>query len=100
MMEDGVDSDLIAMDDVKDAGDIKTGGGAGLHEELSEADRHRGVTLGGLEDEGVADGDGDAEHPHRDHGREVEWRDAGDDSQGLTHGIDVDAGAGAFGILA
>ena len=35
-----------------------------------------------------------------DHGREVERRDAGDDAERLAHGIDVDAGTGAFAELA
>ena len=34
-----------------------------------------------------------AEHPHRDHRREVERGDAGDDAQRLAHRIDVDARA-------
>ena len=38
--------------------------------------------------------------PQRDHGREVERRDAGHHAERLAHGIDVDAGAGAFGVLA
>jgi hypothetical protein len=40
------------------------------------------------------------EFPHRDHGGEIERRDAGDHAERLPHGIDVDAGAGAFGIFA
>ena len=40
------------------------------------------------------------ELPHRDHGREVERRDAGDDAERLAHRVDVDAGAGAVGVLA
>ena len=54
----------------------------------------------GLEDEGVAAGEGDGEHPHGDHGGEVEGRDAGDDAEGLAHGLAVDAGADLFGELA
>ncbi len=45
-------------------------------------------------------GDGDAEHPHRDHGREVERGDARRHAQRLAHGIDVDARARALGVLA
>src|ERR1700674_1485688 len=40
------------------------------------------------------------ELPHRNHGREVEGRDAGHDPERLAHGVEVDAGAGAFGELA
>jgi hypothetical protein len=73
--QDGVDRGLVAMDDVQHAG-----GGARLHHQLAEADRHRRIALRRFEDEGVADGDGDAEHPHRDHGREVERGDARHDT--------------------
>ncbi len=38
--------------------------------------------------------------PQRDHGREVERRDAGDDAERLAHGVEVDAGPGAFRVLA
>ena len=38
--------------------------------------------------------------PKRDHGREVERRDAGDHAERLAHRIDVDAGAGAVGEFA
>ena len=36
----------------------------------------------------------------RDHRREIERRDAGDDAERLAHRIEVDAGAGAVGIFA
>ncbi len=62
--------------------------------------RHAGIALRGLQDEGVAAGDRGRELPHRDHRREIERRDAGDDAERLAHRIDVDAGAGAFGVLA
>ena len=62
--------------------------------------RHAGIALRRLQDEGVAAGDGRAELPHRDHRGEVERRDAGDDAERLAHRIDVDAGAGAVGELA
>ena len=86
---------LVAVHDVEDAGRP-----ARLDEQLGQPHRHARVLLGRLEDEAVADGDGDPEHPHRDHGREVERRDAGHDAEGLTHGIDVDARTGAFGVFA
>ena len=95
MVEDGVDHFLVAVDDVEDAV-----GQAGFLHQLGEAHRHRRVALGGLQDEGVAAGDGHAEHPHRDHRREVERRDAGADAERLAHRIDVDAGPGADGIFA
>ena len=66
----------------------------------AEPHRHAGIALGRLEDEGVAAGDRRRELPQRDHRREVERRDAGDDAERLAHRIDVDAGAGAVGVLA
>ena len=61
---------------------------------------HGRVALGRLEDEGVAAGDRRGHLPHRDHGGEVERRDARDHAERLAHGIHVDAGAGAVGELA
>jgi hypothetical protein len=81
VVEDGVDRFLVAVDDIEDAG----GQGPGLDEQLGEAHRHAGIALGGLQDEGVAAGDGGAELPERDHGREVERGDAGDDAERLAH---------------
>jgi hypothetical protein len=86
--EDGVDGGLVAVDDVEDAV-----GQAGFLEHLGDQDGGAGVALAGLEDEGVSAGQGDGEHPHGDHGGEVERGDAGDDAEGLAHGVAVDAGA-------
>ena len=41
-----------------------------------------------------------ATFPQRDHGREIERRDAGDHAERLPHGIKIDAGAGALGVFA
>ena len=95
MIEDGVHRDLVALNDVQDAGRS-----TGLHHQLGQPDRNRRVLFRRLENEGVAGGDGDAEHPHRDHRREVERRNACRNAQRLAHRIDVDAGPGAFGIFA
>ena len=54
----------------------------------------------GLEDDGVAGGDGDGEEPHRDHGGEVERGDDADRADGLAEGGDVDVGGGVFGHAA
>ena len=78
---------------------MPSGRPASLHQ-LGEADRHARVALAGLQDEGVAAGDGHAEHPHRDHRREVERGDAGADAERLAHRIDVDPGARADRIFA
>ncbi len=93
--EDGVDGDLVSLNYVED-----TVGEAGVLEHLGEEDGGAGVALAGLEDEGVAAGEGDGEHPHGDHGGEVEGRDAGDDSEGLAEGPAVDAGTHLLGELA
>ncbi len=95
IVEDGVDGFLVAVDDVEDAGRQP-----GLDHQGGQHHRHAGIALGGLQDEGVAAGDRGRELPHRDHRREVERRDAGDDAERLPHRIDVDAGAGAFGVFA
>ena len=95
MVEDGVDRLLVAVHHLQHAV-----GQAGLLHQFGQHQRHRGVALGGLEDEGVAAGDGRAHLPHRDHRREVERGDAGDDAERLAHRIHVDAGAGAVGELA
>ena len=68
--------------------------------ELGEQQRGRGVALAGLEHERVAAGDGDGEHPHRDHRREVERRDAGDDAERLAERERVDAGRDLVGVVA
>ena len=95
MVEDGVDGFLVAVDDIEDAGRQ-----ACLDHQLGQQQRHAGVALGGLQDEGVAAGNRGPELPHRDHGREVERGDAGHHAKRLAHGIDVDAGAGVVGELA
>ena len=95
MGDDAVDSGLVTVDDVEDACRQ-----AGLDHQFGKADRQGRVALGGLEDEGIAAGNRRGEHPHRDHAREVERRDAGADADRLADRIHVDAGAGAFGELA
>ena len=94
-VEQRVDRLLVAVDDVEHAGRQ-----AGLDQQLGEPHRHRRIALRRLEDEGVAAGERRREFPHRDHGREIERRDAGDDAERLAHRVEVDAGAGAFGVLA
>ncbi len=65
-------------------------GQAGLAEQLGQEERGGGVLLAGLEHEGVAAGQGVGQHPQRDHGREVEGRDAGDHAERLAQRVDVD----------
>src|SRR5690606_1601871 len=73
---------------------------AGLDQKLRKPHRHARITFGWLQDEGISACDGGRKLPHRNHGRKVERRDAGNDTQWLTHGVDVDAWASAFGVLA
>ena len=92
--EDGVDGLLVAVHDLE-----HPGGQTGLEEQLGQAHRHRRIALGGLEDERVAAGQGRTGFPQRDHGREVERRDPRDHAERLAQRIDVDARAGALGVL-
>ena len=86
---------LVAMHDVEHACRQ-----AGLGQQFSQAQRGRGIALGRLEHEGIAAGDGDREHPARNHHGEVERRDAGHHAQGLAHAPVVDAAADLVGVLA
>ena len=94
MVENRVDHFLVAVDDAEHAI-----GQARRLEQRTQPHRQGRVAFRRLEDEGVAGGDGDAGHPHRDHGGEVERGDAGADADGLTMGENVDAGAGAMGVF-
>ena len=60
----------------------------------------RRVVLGRLQDERVAAGDRDREHPHRHHRREVERRDAGAHADRLADRPGVDVGADVLAVLA
>ena len=95
VLEDPVDRDLVALDDVEHA--VRD---AGLLEQLGQVDRGRGVLLRGLEDERVPARDRVPEHPHRDHRREVERGDPGDDAERLADQVDVDAAGGLLGVAA
>ena len=93
--QDGVHGRLVAVHHVQHAV-----GRARLQHQFGQADRHGRIALRRLQHECVADRDGHAEHPHRDHGGKVERGDAGDHAQRLAHGVDVDAGASALGVFA
>ena len=90
-----IDRFLVAVDDVEHAGRQSR-----FQQQFGKPHRHRGIALRGLENEGVAAGERRREFPHRDHGRKVERRDAGDDAERLAHGKQVDARAGALGEFA
>ncbi len=95
MVRDGLHDLSAALHDVEDSL-----GQASLERQFGEAHGNGRITLGGLEDEGVADGQGRRQHPERDHGREVERRDARYDAKRLADRVNVDARSGAFGELA
>jgi len=61
-----------------------------LLEQLGGVVRRRWIFLGRLQYEGVAAGDRRGPHPHRNHRREVERCDAGDDTERLADRVDVD----------
>ena len=95
MRQDGINSHLVAIDHVQHAFRC-----AGLEQQFAQAHRHRRVFLRRLEDESVTAGNRHSRHPARDHGGKIERRDTGHDAQRLTHGIDINAGACAFSVLA
>ncbi|ATZ28652.1 hypothetical protein SLAV_34405 [Streptomyces lavendulae subsp. lavendulae] len=95
VFEEGVDGLLPAVDDVQDARRQP-----GLQEQLRETQRYGRIALGRLEDDGVSAGQSRCGLPERNHGREVERGDAGDDAEGAAQGVHVDAGAGVVGELA
>ena len=70
VLEDAVDGVVGPVDDVEDAL-----GQARLGEQLAELYGRERRPLGGLEDVGVAGGDGDGQRPQRHHAGEVERRD-------------------------
>ncbi len=95
MHEDRVDRFLVAVNDVEHAG-RKTR----LGEQLGEAQRRRRVTLRRLQDERVAARDGDGKHPHRNHRREIERRDARAYTDRLAQRVRVDVGADVLAVFA
>ena len=73
---------------------------AGFVEQLGDQKGGAGVALGGLEDEGVAAGDGQRVHPQRHHRREVERGDPGDHADRLEVAPGVDVRADVAAVLA
>ena len=67
-----------------------------LRDELEDQLARQRVALGGLEDERVAGRNRKRQEPERDHRREVEGGDRGDDADGLAHHLDVHAAGDAF----
>ncbi len=95
VVEDRVDGFFVSVHDLQDA--FRK---ARFFHQFGQHERHGWVTLGWFEDKRVAACDGRGEHPHRDHGREVERRDACTNAKRLLHGVHVDAGACAVGEFA
>ena len=95
VLEDRVDRDLVAVDDVEDA--VRD---ARLLEQLGREDRRGRVLLGRLQHEGVAAGERRRPHPHGHHRREVERRDPRDDAERLADRVDVDPRGGLLGEFA
>ena len=95
VLEDCVDRFLVAVDDIED-----TGRRARFHEQLGEAQRNARILLRRFADESVAAGDGQREHPHRHHGREVERRDARHHADRLADRVGVHVGGDVLGVAA
>jgi hypothetical protein len=90
VVEQGVDGGLIAVDEVDHAG-----GETGLVQQREDKVLRERDLLGGLDDEGVAGGDGVGQKPEGDHGREVKGADGGEDAERPAHRLFVDLAAGA-----
>ena len=88
MREDRVDGFLVAVHDVEHAL-----GQSRLGEQLGHAQREAGIALGRLQDERVAAGERDGEHPQRHHRGEIERRDAGAHADRLPQRPAVDVAA-------
>ncbi len=95
MLQDGVDRFFVTVDNVENAWRC-----TGLQHQFRQHQRHRGITLGWLQDESVTCREGGADFPQRDHGREVERSNAGDHTKWLAHRVNINARASALGIFA
>ena len=95
MVEDGVDGHFVAVNDIQN-----TSGCPCLHHQLGQTQRHTRVFFRGFQQKSAAGGDGNAEHPHRDHGGKVKWGNARHYTYGLAHAVDIDARPGTLGVLA
>ena len=95
MIEDRIHHLLVAMDDLQD-----TVRKPGFLHQLGKPHWDAGIAFRGFQDECIAAGNRHAEHPHRDHCREVERRDTGANAERLAHRIDIDTRARALSIFA
>lgn len=60
----------------------------------------RRIALRGLQDKTIAAGQGNREHPHRHHGREIERRDSDHDTERLAQRVRINPRADVLGDLA
>ena len=88
MLEDRLDRVAAAVDEINHARRDRLD----LVDQLDDPGRGPRIALGGLEDEGVAAGDRVGQEPERDHRREVERGDRGDDADRLADHLDVETG--------
>ena len=95
VLDDGIDHFFIAVNDLKEPF-----GRARFDKQFRKAHRHRRIALRGFEDEGVARCNRHTEHPHRDHGGEVERGDASANAERLAKRINVNTGASAGCVFA
>ncbi len=72
---------------------------ARLLQQVGNHQRSARVQRAGLENKGVTGSNGDGEHPHRHHCREVKWRNTRHYAQRLTHGPVINAGADLLGVI-
>jgi len=86
MGEQGVHDFASAVNDIQD-----TLGQAGLLQQLHDFNGSERNFLAGLEDEGIATGDGNGIHPQGHHGGEIKRRDAHAHAERLADGLAIDA---------
>ena len=95
IVQDCIDGHFIAVHNLQN-----TFGQTGFFHQFCKHQRHGWVTLGRLEDKRVTAGNRGRKHPHRDHRRKVERRNARRHPKRLAHGIHINAGARAVGVFA
>ena len=95
-VEDRVDRDLVAVDDVEDAvRDARPRRSSSARKLAADGSFSDGLRMNVLPRR-----DGRREHPHRDHRREVERGDAGHHAERLADLVDVDAARDLLGEAA
>jgi hypothetical protein len=95
MIDERVDNGFAAVDQIHYAL-----GQSGFFEQLVDVAHGERNALGGLEDEGVAGGDGVGQIPERDHAGKIEWHDGGGDAERLADHHFVDAAGDVFEVVA